>query len=204
MLKLTLVTLLILVTACGKAPSMPKSKNEKSVSPLTGKTTAEILDLKYNNQIDLKCELRVQKGDKVNLSKVPTDEFIWRIPGDVSVMRFLNYKIGKKELIVAFKVTSTIRIVDSLTHTNEKKQEFYLQYTPVLNVDFRRASKTTLTDGSIHNRDSFEDLDLFENIPSRLYTMTTEENDEVVTEDVRCTLLTEINPAYADQWVRVK
>jgi hypothetical protein len=204
MLKMTLVTLLILAAACGKAPSMPKSKNEKSVSPLNGKTTGEILDLKYNNQINLNCELRVQKGVKVDLSKAPTDEFSWRILGDVSVLRFLNYKIGNKELIVAFKVVSTVQILDQLTHVNEKKQEFFLQYSPVLRVEFRRAAKSTLSNGSIHNRDSFEDVKLYENIQSRFYTMTSQEKDEVVTEDVRCTLQTKINPAYTDQWARVK
>lgn len=196
--------LLLVFIGCGKAPSLPEPTQGKTFSPLTGKTTAEILDLKYNNQIDLQCELRVQAGDKVDLSKAPTDQFVWSIPGDVSGFRFLNYKIGNKELIVAFKVESTLKIMNSLTHVNERKQEFYLQYSPVLTVDFRRAARTTLSNGTIHNRDSFEYINLYENIQTRLFTMTSEENDEVVTEDVRCTLMTKINLAYADQWVRVK
>lgn len=196
--------LLLVFIGCGKAPSLPEPTQGKTFSPLNGKSTAEILDLKYNNQIDLKCELRVQEGERVDLSIKPTDEFIWSIPGDKTVLRLLNYKIGKRELIVAFKLASTIKFMNNLTHVNENKQEFFLQYSPVVTVDFRRAAKSILSNGAIHNRDSFEDLDLYENIPSRLFTMTTEENDEVVTEDVRCTLMTKINPAYADQWVRVK
>ncbi len=196
--------LLLVFIGCGKAPSLPEPTQGKTFSPLNGKTTAEILDLKYNNQIDLQCELRVQEGHKVDLSKAPTDQFVWSIPGDVSGFRFLNYKIGNKELIVAFKVESTLKFMNSLTHVNERKQEFYLQYSPVLTVDFRRAARTTLSNGTIHNRDSFEYVDLYENIQTRLFTMTSEGNDEVVTEDVRCTLMTKINPAYADQWVRVK
>lgn len=196
--------LLLVFIGCGKAPSLPEPTQGKTFSPLTGKTTAEILDLKYNNQIDLQCELRVQEGDKVDLSKAPTDQFVWRISGDVSGFRLLNYKIGNKELIVAFKIESTVKIRGNHTHVNERKQEFYLQYSPVLTVDFRRAARTTLSNGTIHNRDSFEYLDLYENIQTRLFTMTSEGNDEVVTEDVRCTLMTKMNPAYADQWVRVK
>lgn len=80
-----------------------------------------------------------------------------------------------------------------------------MQHTPVMGIRFRRASKTILTNGSVHQRDSYEEHVLYENIPSRLYTMTTiDRDDEPVTEDVRCTLMTKINPAYTDQWVRVK
>lgn len=198
------VIFLALITSCGKAPSMPKGTNEKSGLPLNGRTNSEILDLKYNNKINLKCELRVQEGEKVDLSLSPTDEFTWSILGDVSSMRFLNYKIDKKELIIVVKVISNLKFLSSMTHINEKKQEFYLQYSPILTIDYRRASKKILTNGTIHNRDSFDSIDLFENIPTRIFTMTTEEYDEVVTEDVRCTLMTNINPDYADQWVRVK
>lgn len=198
------ILLVLAFISCGKAPSLPEPTKGRSFSPLTGKSKAEILDLKYNNDIDLKCELRLQEGKKVDLTKAPTDEFVWKITSELSALRILNYKIGNKELIIVVKVTSDLKISENLTHVNERKQEFHLQYSPVLTVNFRRALKTILTNGSVHHRDSFESVDLYENIPSRLLTMTTEEYDEVVTEDVRCTLVTKINPAYADQWVRVK
>lgn len=199
------ILLLLAIVSCGKAPSMPEAQKKQAASPLTGKTNAEILNLKYNNQIDLECEIRVQKGQRVDLSKEPTDKFSWNIPGELSLLRVLNYKIDNKELIIVVKLASLLEFKDRLTHVNERKQEFYMQHTPVMSISFRRASKTILTNGSVHNRDSFEDQELFENIPSRLYTMTSvDRDDEHVTEDVRCTLLTKINPAYADQWVRVK
>lgn len=205
MLKLTLVMLLILVAACGKAPSMPDADKKVSVSPLNGKTNEEILTLKYNNQLDLLCEIRVQKGSQVDLTKDPTDKFIWNIPGELSLLRVLNYKIDNKETIVVVRMGGPFEFKESLTHINERKQEFYMQHTPVMGIRFRRASKTILTNGSVHQRDSYEEHELYENIPSRLYTMTTiDRDDEPVTEDVRCTLMTKINPAYTDQWVRVK
>lgn len=201
--KLSLLLVFAFIS-CGKAPSLPEPTKQRTVSPLTGKTKNEILNLKYNNDIDLKCELRVQEGEKVDHSKAPTDEFVWKISSELSALRLLNYKIGNQELIIVVKLATDLKITENLIHVNDRKQEFHLQYSPVLTINFRRAAKTVLTNGTVHHRDSFESVDLYENIPSRLLTMTTEQDDEVVTEDVRCTLVTKIHPDYADQWVRVK
>lgn len=204
MQKLILVMLLILTASCGKAPSLPNPNQGKTVSPLVGKSNEEILALKYNNQLDLKCEVRVQKGGKVDLNKEPTDQFVWNVPGELSLLRVLNYKIGKKETILVVRLSKLLEFHDSLTHVNERKQEFYLQHTPVLTIAYRRAAKSILSNGSVHELDTFSNKPIFENVESRLFTMTSEVNNEFVTEDVRCSLVTKINPDYQDQWVRVK
>lgn len=202
--KLSLMLVLALVS-CGKAPSLPESTRQRVAVPLTGKSTSEVLNLKYSNQVALNCEVRVQQGEKINLNAAPVDRFSWDIPSELSVLRMLSYKIGNKETIVVVRLSKPIEIIEDLTHVSERKQEFYLQYSPALTISYRRAAKTILTNGSVHDRQYFSDTKLYENIEGRLFTMTSEDsNDELVTEDVRCMLTTKFNPGYTDQWTRIK
>lgn len=46
--KLSLMLVLALVS-CGKAPSLPESTRQSVAVPLAGKSTSEVLNLKYSN-----------------------------------------------------------------------------------------------------------------------------------------------------------
>ena len=193
-----------LIASCGKAPTMSGPNEGKSSNPLNGKTNSEILTLKYNNQVDLNCVVRVQKGRTVDLNTKPVDEFTWQLTSELSMMRVLNYKIADRETILVMRLAAGIQFQDILTHVAENRVEYFMEFTPVQKVLFRRAPKSILSNGSVHDRSTFTGTSLFENVETRLYTMTTERDDEVVTEDVRCKLVTRPNRAYRDQWRIVK
>jgi hypothetical protein len=205
MTKLSLGLLFVLLVGCGKAPEMKTPNQGKSADSLIGKTNSEIISLKYNNNINLDCAIRVKKGFSVDLNEKPVDSFTWNISGELSMMRVLNYKIAKSDTVVVVRVADKLQFVDNQTVLTEDRKEYFLEHTPILTISYRRDSRTILTDGTVHERMRFTNVKLFENIESRVFTLTNEDNDgKMVTEDLRCMLRTNINPAYKDQWNRVR
>lgn len=200
MKKLSLALLFTLVISCGKAPSDSNPAYGKYAETLTGKSNEEILKLKYGNKIDLKCAVRVQDGRIVRMSAKPVEEMVWQLTSELSLLRVLNFKVGNKETIIVIRLSKPLNFLQSLNHTAENRREYYMEHTPVQKILYRRASKKILSDGSVHERGTFFEHTLYENVESRLYTMTTFEDNRPVTEDVRCTLLTNINPQYSNQW----
>jgi hypothetical protein len=198
-----LFVLAFITLSCGKAPSMPEYTS-KTFEPLAGKSNSEILNLKYDNSINLKCVIYLQ--DK------PVDHFQWRIPGELSLMRLLHYKIDNKEMIAVVKLSEGLKFFESYTHKDEYKNEYYMEQSPYLKINFRRGPKTILSDGSVHNVESFAQKTIFENIDSRLFAYSTIERNEddrdapprIVKDELRCMLATQINPPYRHQWRRVK
>lgn len=205
MTKLSLALLFVLAAACGKAPEMKTPNQGKSAEPLIGKTNSEIMSLKYNNDINLDCEIRVKKGFTVDLSEKPADTFTWYIPGELSMMRVLNYKFGKSENVVVIRLADNLKFVDNQTVIAEDRKEYYLEHSPILTISFRRDSRTILSDGSVHERLRYKSTKLFENIQSRVFTVTNEDNEgNMVTEDLRCMLRTKIKSPYKYQWKQVR
>lgn len=205
MTKLSLALLFILISACGKAPEMKIPTEGKTSESLVGKSKSEILTLKYDNKITLDCAVRVKKGPSIDLSLPPTDSFTWDITNELSVMRMLNFRIGNMDTVVVVKLVSPIELVEYNTHIDEKQNEYVMEHSPVLTIAFRNDSKTILSNGSVHDTFKYKTIKLFENVESRIFTLTTEDNDEnQITEDFRCTLRTKINPAYKDQWKKIR
>jgi len=205
MTKLSLALLFVITAACGKAPEMKTPNEGRFADSLVGKTNSEIMSLKYNNNINLDCVIRVKKGFTVDLSEKPVDTFTWFIPGELSMMRVLNYKIGNSDTVVVVRLADNLKFVDNQIVMTEDRKEYYLEHTPVLTISYRRDSRSILTNGTVHERMRFTNTKLFENIESRIFTLTNEDNDgKMVTEDLRCTLRTKINPAYSYQWKRVR
>jgi hypothetical protein len=194
---LSFAVMLILILSCGKAPSIPESYEEKRAEPLAGKSDNEILRLKYNHLVYLDCALYVQ-GKQV-------DQFQWDVVREGSLLRVLNYKLGDRDTIVGVKVKHQLTFLDSHTHINELKNEYYMEHSPVLHVSFRRAANSILRDGSIHDRQSFSERALYENIETSLFTLVTDDKDYGhITEELRCELKTVMGPLYRHQWKRVK
>lgn len=205
MTKLSLALLFVITAACGKAPEMKTPTEGRFADSLVGKTKSEIMSLKYNNNINLDCEIRVKKGFSVDLSEKPVDTFTWYIPGELSMMRVLNYKFGNSDNVVVIRLAEGLQFVDNQTLITEDKKEYYFEHTPILTISFRRDSRSILTNGSVHERLRYSNTKLYENVTSRVFTLTNEDNDgNMVTEDLRCTLRTKINSAYKDQWKRVR
>jgi hypothetical protein len=190
---------------CGKAPEMDNYSYAPIVSPLNDKSNSDILTLKYNNRIDFKCEVRVQKGEVIDLGEKPIDQIIWQSSDDLSLFRLLSYKVGSKETKIIIKTEKPLEIIYLDPYVDENQHEFFLEYSPAAKISFTRASTTILRDGSVHEKQSFSERTLYENIESRLITETSSfKNEEPVTEDIRCMLMTKINPGYEYQWKRIK
>lgn len=205
MTKLSLALIFILISACGKAPEMKTPVQGKQAESLTGKSNSEIISLKYNNKINLDCEVRVNKGSSIDLSRPATDSFSWDIPGELSLMRMLNFRLGNTDTVVVVRIAEGLKFLDFNSHTDEKQNEYYMEHTPVLTISFRHDSKSILLNGEVHDLSSYKSVKLVENVESRIFTTRSEDNDgNRITEDFRCTLKTKINPAYKDQWKKVR
>jgi hypothetical protein len=124
MLKIcTLLLTSLLITACGKAPSMD-AYTSKSVHSLTGKSKEEILRLKYNNRISLNCKIRLSNGQKVYIKNGFADEFTWSLTEELSMLRVLNY-LTDDEMVIVVKMADKVKIEDQLSHRGENGREYY-------------------------------------------------------------------------------
>lgn len=205
MTKLSLALIFILISACGKAPEMKIPTEGKSADSLVGKSKSEILNIKYNNNIFLDCAVRVKQGPTIDLSSAPTDSFTWDITHELSILRMLSFRLGNIDTVVVVRLASAVEIKDYITYVDEKQNEYVMEHSPVMTIAFRRDSKSILTNGGVHELSKFKTVKLHENVETRIFTMSTEDNDEnELTEDFRCTLRTKINPAYKDQWKRIR
>lgn len=188
-----------LMFGCGKAPEMQdyqQPKSSKSAGSLLNKTPSEITTLKYNHQIFLNCVLRVSDDEEIHLMADPAD---------TSMLRIMNYQLGKEPYVVVVKIAEPMEIMDRISFTTLDKREYFMEHSPVLKILYRRAPKSILTNGSVHDEDTFFPVTLFENVEVLLENRTTEVDDgKLVSEELRCTLKTTILPAYKDQWQIVK
>lgn len=203
MTKTGLASLFILIAACGKAPEMKVPDESKYAQPLQGKTNTEIASIKYR-KISLDCSYRINPGSEIDLKASPTDTFSWDVLNDSTKLRVLNSRFGNVDSAVVVKV-SPVSFVDAHSVTDEKQNEYFMEHSPILTASFRIDSKKILSNGQVHDRNRFKGARLSENVETRLFTMTSEDYDgNVITQDLRCTLKTDVNPAYAYQWKKVR
>ena len=198
--------LMTIMLACGKAPEMKDySRPGKSFETLSGKSNEEIFRLKYNHQINLNCEMRVNQGQKIDLNFDPADTLSWNVPSELSVMKILNYKAGKKYYVVVIKLGEPIKILERVDYTTHDLKEYFMEHSPVVKILYKRAERKALSDGSIHQAETFSEVFLYENIHSHLFTKTSRtDEDKFVTEELRCRLATKVHPQYKHQWQLIK
>lgn len=202
-MKTALILLLVFLSACGKAPKM-KDESKSSRHMLNGKSDDQIIALKYNSPFELKCSIRMLKGEIISLNVDPVDQFTLTLSDDLHLMRVLNYKVGGTEMIIVVKIASAPEILPHVTHRTENWKEYYMENTPILKIKYRRAPKKILSTGTINDPKAYSKATLYENIEKRLFTITSEVGNTLESDDFRCTLVTKIHPRYADQWKEVK
>lgn len=200
MLRMILVILLGMLVSCGKAPTEKVPTQGRFAENLTGKSNEEILSLKYNNQVSLRCQVRVNNGDFIDLRARANDEMVWAIPGELSSLRVMNYMAGDKSMVIVIKMNGGLSFLPQKNYVAENRREYYMENTPKLDILYRRAPKSILNSGEVHERMAYIRRTLYENVEERLFTMRTGRGEEEVTEDLRCTLLTNIDPLYRMQW----
>jgi hypothetical protein len=201
-----LLLLMILSFGCGKAPEMKDySRSGKSFEALSGKSKEEIFLLKYNNQVNLNCEIRVNRGQKIQVNIDPADTLSWNLPSELSVMRIMNYRVGDKYFVVVVKLDGPIKIVDRVNYTADDLTEYYMEHTPVVKILYKRAERKALSDGSIHQPGAFSEALLYENVQFHLFTKTSKsDEDKFVTEELHCKLAAKAHPHYVHQWKLIK
>lgn len=194
MLRMCAYLLLLLVLSCGKAPKGPTFHTDASGNPIVtpeaiiGKSKAEILKLKYDNQISLKCLVEVD-------SKL-VDQFVWDIPHEMSLLKILKYKVNEKEISFLIRISAPVEFKDWVSHTDENQIEYYMEYSPVMSILYQRASKKVLQDGSVHDLDKYQEKTLFENVEGHVH--------QTASEEVKCTLSTQPRAGFEHQWMIVK
>lgn len=206
-MKLLGILMLMILMSCGKAPEMkmPEAREKKVFETLTNKNPDEVLSLKYNNKIQLNCTLRVSEGNKINFNADPADTLSWDMPGNTSVLKILRFHLGTDPYVIVLRIAEPLKIVDQLSYTSPDLREYYMEHTPTLKIQYRRGPTSILTSGSVHQKEAFKEVSLYENIEERLEQRLSKTDDEILmAEDFRCTLATRINSPYLHQWKIVK
>jgi hypothetical protein len=196
MLKIVAILALILTFGCGKEANQDTDSSARFALPLEGLATEEILNLKYNNVVNLRCSVRTNLGNQINLGSKPIDEIIINIPGKTSSIHFLNYRFNNKDMVVTLMLGGKLRIIPRNNYIAENRREYYMENSPAAKLLFRWDLKSRLTNGQIDQALPLKSRTLYENIEERLHTMSN--NREVM--DLRCMLQTTLNPAYSRQW----
>lgn len=194
------MALLTTLISCGKEmkekPSFSSSSND-----LRDKTEDEIISLKYDNDIDLHCELRVQDGIALNLNAPPQASFIWRLRRELASAKYLHYRVHDRQYVAVVRLDSPLRILDSLTFTDVEGREYHMEKTPFASVHYEVLSKDDFEKGVWSDRKNMNVVSLAENVEVPLFTLTSEDvNRDLVTEDLRCTLKTRLGSHFSQQW----
>ncbi len=194
MMRMCAYLLLLIVLSCGKAPKEPTFHTDASGNPIVtpeaivGKSKAEILKLKYNDQISLKCQVEVN-------SKL-VDQFVWDIPHEMSLLKILKYKVNEKEISFLVRISAPVEFKDRVSYTDENLVEYHMEYSPVMSILFQRASKKILQNGSVHDLSKYQEKTLFENVEDIVH--------QTAFEEVKCTLATQPRAGFEHQWMIVK
>jgi hypothetical protein len=180
--------MLLMLMACGKAPEMKENTRPPVGAPLTHKSDKEIMGLKYDNVISLFCGVRA--ANKI------IDWFEWKNPSASSLLRILKLSNESESDIIVIRLSSEIEFKDYLNFVDATEREFYMEYTPTLKVQFQSGELSLLKSPRVHDLSQYAEELVVEKAETRL--LLSEESE------VFCTLRTNINPAYADQWKQIK
>lgn len=188
------LALLALMAACGKAPqenspgpSTPP-KTDTMRTPMTISSETEEVKKKYVKPFRFHCQVRIDQELK--------DQFEWENPSETHLYKILNYKLRDKEMAFIFRLNEQIVFKDVVSFTDEHRKEYFMENTPVLGISYRRDLKKILNNGEIHQREKFNHLKFYENIPTTVFVS--------FEESVTCTLKTEITQGFEHQWMIVR
>lgn len=203
-MKLSLCFLILtLLAACGKAP---KTKPNQVVTQenFMSMSHEEIMRVKYDNEIDLVCELRVQDGPYLDLNYKPSKKLIWKLNQELSKSKEIEFEFkGRHYSVEVSRLSSQIKL-QHLDYRDSEGNRFIMDYSPTLEIRYRSRMSFTESPDFYQAKDFIGQASVYENVPTVIYTITSEnmETRETVSEDLRCTLSTKINKGYEDQWLR--
>lgn len=194
--------ILTFIAACGKEPKTLPNQGVTQEN-FSAMSSEEIMRVKYDNEIDLICDLRVHDGPYVDLNYKPSKTLVWKLTQELAKYKKISFEFRARTYTVEIQLASKLRI-HNLNYVDSQGDSYSMTYSPTIDISYR----SLMTTGEV--RDFYEEKDftgetkLFENVPTVVYSLTSEnmETGETVSEDLRCQLKTKTNPAYADQWMR--
>jgi hypothetical protein len=194
--------ILAFIAACGKEPKTLPNQVVGQEN-FTSMSSEEILRVKYDNEIDLKCDLRVHEGPYVDLNYKPSKSFTWKLNRELSQGRKLEVEFKGRRYTVDIRLSSKMK-VQNLEYTDSQGNHFTMLYSPTVNIRYRSLMSMIESMRLYEEEEFIGEARLFENIPVVIYSLTSENlaTGETVSEDLRCQLKTQINPAYKDQWIQ--
>lgn len=200
-MKSFLLLMAVFVLGCGKAPDMPEYYYSGNLS---AKSMDEVVAIKYTGPFILNCAIRTFNDNVIKTMNDPIDSFDWELTGDFSLKRVLHYRVGDQKMVVVVKIAEVPKIVPFVNVTTETKKEYYMENSPVLKIKYRRAPGRILLDGTIHDENAYKEVTLYENVDERIFSIASEVDEDIVTDDLRCTLKTGIKPVYSKEWQQLK
>lgn len=194
--------LLTLIAACGKEPKT-RPNQEIAQENFTLMSSEEILRVKYDNDINLVCELRIHEGPYIDLNYRPSRSFSWGLTRELAQGRSLEYEFKGRKYQVEINLASTLKI-QNLDYVDAQGERYSMTYSPTIDVRYRSSMGLTQPRGIYDEKDFIGEARLFENVSTVIYSITSEnlETGDTISEDLRCELRTKPKPQYQDQWLR--
>lgn len=179
---------------------------------LSDKTTAEILDAKYN-WVMLTCSLRVQKAAEIDFELTPNDS----ISFDLKTSTVFPQVFKLNSIVDNHQIQATLEILGVghhrvLNHTDAQGNSYYAQFSPYVKINYSHTSDTIWENGGSLR----ESTTALKNVNERIKeivlsqtlrpkkpagdTVVSEEGTSSYSQHLDCTLTTDIKDAYESQF----
>ncbi|MFL5784886.1 MAG: hypothetical protein ACJ76H_09775 [Bacteriovoracaceae bacterium] len=193
---LSLAVLAVLMS-CGPAPDLKrrpeswfinKDKLSDGRIDLDKKTPAEVLQIKYNNVVNLECEFRAGRPDKL-IADLQPEKRTWNLVNGDNELKTIELTVDDRKLEV--EISSTLWVY---TEATPKKNgvDYVLKHTPVAELHFRPLDNNIQKD--------LETLKLFENLPTENLVFHFDDLINILS----CSVKTVIAPLYEVEFQRIE
>lgn len=193
------VAVLSALMSCGPAPELKRrafqTSTDKSTDAfaLTGRTDENIIQMKYNDKIDLKCDFKIMEGSNVDLAKFKGWESSFNaITKESQFAPFVFTFSGDRTISASIKIDSFI--IDHAVKTIEVDGTVYeMSYSPTAEISVTIVEKATT--GVVSEKTFKQKIreNVFEKIEGVVLS-----ND--LSHDLRCSVSTSIHERYSKQW----
>lgn len=218
MKKLIFITLsgLLFLMGCGTKDSALDNSNQRvdqqnnpNAINLSGKSTAEVLNLKYNRVV-LKCALWSQNDKNINLVFSPNDTVTLDLKKNSEFPQSLELSaiVDNHEIKVSFEVVKLAHY-GVLNFTDSLGNNILAQYSPYVEAKFSSFTKNFLGNGQFTSNQGSSSRTVkerIEDVALNQITEPTQQNAGIVSKSafsdyVGCIIETDIKPEYRNQFV---
>lgn len=185
--------------SCGPAPELkrraflPSTDKSTDAFALTGRTDENIIQMKYNDKIDLKCDFKIMEGSNVDLAKFKGWESSFNaIIKESQFEPFVFTFSGDRTISASIKINGFA--IDHAVKTIEVDGNLYeMSYSPTADISVTIIEKATT---GVLSEKTFTQK-IRENVSEKIEGVTLS-ND--ISHDLRCSVKTSIHEHYSKQW----